>query len=107
VALAGPLTNFMVGIIFSLAIRFFSLPEMLASFFGIIAFYNFLLCIFNLIPVPPLDGSHILFSFLPDNTPIRNFLGQYGPLILLFLIFYGLGWIPFLAEKFLYFFAGA
>ena len=39
----------------------------LAQLFGIIGYYNILLAVFNLIPVPPLDGSRLLYAFLPDK----------------------------------------
>ena len=49
---------------------------------------NVLLFVFNLIPIPPLDGSHILFALLPgDNLELRMILSRYGFLILLATIF--------------------
>jgi len=62
VSLAGPATNFLVGGLFALIIRFISLPDSLFLLFGIIVIYNFAWGLFNLLPIPPLDGSHILFS---------------------------------------------
>lgn len=68
VAVAGVLANFSIAIIFGLIIRFAS-PEMLTSPFMDIIFMvvilNLVLGIFNLIPIPPLDGSKVLFSLLP------------------------------------------
>ncbi len=50
---------------------------------------NVLLFVFNLIPIPPLDGSHILFALLPgDNYRPYMQLSQYGFLILLAVIFW-------------------
>jgi len=90
VSIAGPGTNFLVAIIFGLAIRFLSLPENLFIFFSIIVFYNLLLGLFNLIPIPPLDGSHVLFSFLPERfNQFKLFLHQYGLFILIFFWFIG------------------
>lgn len=108
VSLAGPAVNFLIGLIFALIIRFFVLPELLMTLFGIIALYNFAWGIFNLIPVPPLDGSHILFSFLPEAlSEVKNFLNQYGFFIFIFLIFWGgLDWIFSLANTILRFTAG-
>lgn len=91
VAVAGPATNFLVAIFFGLLIRFFSLPETLILLFTIIIFYNLLWGFFNLVPIPPLDGSHILFRFLPDRfLQFKIFLQQYGLFILIFFIFFGL-----------------
>jgi Zn-dependent protease len=92
VSLAGPLSNFSLALIFGLIIRFFPLPSNILFIFGIIVYINLILCIFNLIPIPPLDGSHILFTFLPYSMEyIKNFFNQYGMFILLFLVFFFLG----------------
>lgn len=95
VSLAGPVSNFLLAVIFGLVIRFFPLPQALFNLFSIIVIYNFLLGIFNLIPVPPLDGSWILFSLLPEKfVKLKIFLRQAGMYILIFLIFTsGLGWV--------------
>ncbi|MBU2539960.1 site-2 protease family protein [Patescibacteria group bacterium] len=94
VALAGPAVNFLIAIIFGIIIRF--IPEQanlfyqnLITTFGFIVWINLLLGIFNLIPIPPLDGSHILFTFLPDSSQkIKIFFSRYGLFFLLFFIFY-------------------
>ena len=91
VALAGPGSNLAVALIFGLALRFF--PEIavtpaLVLIFSYIVFINILLAIFNLLPLPPLDGSHILFTFLPPGFErLKVFLGQFGIFILIFFIF--------------------
>jgi Zn-dependent protease len=96
VSIAGPAMNFLIAIIFGLLIRFISLPESLLIFFSIITVYNFAWGLFNLVPIPPLDGSHILFTFLPDKfSNIKNFLQQYGIFVLIFFIFLGINWIYF------------
>ena len=94
VSIAGPGVNFLIGIIFSLFARFLPLESPLFIPFGLIAVYNFLLAIFNLIPVPPLDGSWILFSLLPERMAnFRMAFSQYGIYILIFFIIFGLGWV--------------
>jgi Zn-dependent protease len=108
VALAGPLSNFTVALIFGLLIKFVQLPESFITIATIVIFYNIALGIFNLIPIYPLDGSHVLFSLLPDRFEgFKIFMAQYGFIFLLFLIFIipnGLNWVFVLAEKILYLF---
>jgi len=89
VSIAGPIMNFLVAIFFGLIIRFINLPASFFILFSIIAIYNFLWGIFNLVPIPPLDGSHILFAFLPYSMEkTKIFLSQFGFFILIFLIFF-------------------
>jgi len=101
VALAGPTMNFLIATAFGLLLRFFLSPySLLAVFLGIIIYYNFLLGIFNLVPIPPLDGSHILFSLLPERAfEVKLILREYGLLILILFIFFGLNLIDPLALK--------
>lgn len=90
VAVAGPTANFSIAIIFGLSVRFLNLPEQIAYFFMLVAFYNILLGLFNLIPIPPLDGSWILFAFLSERwNNVKIFLRQYGFFILISFIFFG------------------
>lgn len=90
VAIAGPSINFFLAIIFGLAIRFIALPETMSILFSIIVIYNFAWGIFNLIPIPPFDGAHILFTFLPDRyNQLKFFLHQYGIFIFIFILFTG------------------
>ena len=94
VAAAGPAVNFTVAVFFGLLLRFIELPAEIAIFFTIIVIYNFLLALFNLIPIPPLDGSHILFSLLPPSMDnVKIFLQQYGIFVLLLLLLYGLNFV--------------
>lgn len=93
VALAGPGANLGIALIFGLILRFALLldfiPNNLYAAFSFIVIINILLAIFNLIPIPPLDGSHVLFAFLPYSMQkIKMFLSQFGVLILIFLIFF-------------------
>lgn len=69
VAVAGVLTNFALAIVFGLLIRFFGATLSSAAVFilYLIVLTNLSLGIFNLVPIPPLDGSKILFSFLPSR----------------------------------------
>lgn len=92
VALAGPGANLIIALIFGLSLRF--LPVMpafpgLYLMFSYIVFINILLAVFNLLPIPPLDGSHILFTFLPSSfEKVKIFLSQFGIFLILFIIFF-------------------
>ena len=87
VAAAGPVSNLVLAAVGAFLYPFVDLPlleRILISFIQI----NTLLFVFNLIPIPPLDGSHILFGILPgDHLELRLFLNRYGFLILLATIF--------------------
>jgi len=72
VALAGPLANLFIALVFGLILRIF--PFFSLTFVGLISFIiyiNLILMVFNLIPIPPLDGSKILAVFLPVETRRR------------------------------------
>lgn len=98
ISLAGPFSNFVMIVVFGLLLRFvyplFGLGEtnMLFEFLYTLILMNTLLMTFNLIPIPPLDGSKILFAFLPPSMEeIKMFLEQWGFLILLGLVFFASG----------------
>lgn len=88
VGIAGPLANLLLALSFGLVIRL--LPSApFSEFLGIIVYVNILLMTFNLVPIPPLDGSKILYAFLPSSANhIRAFLERYGFFILLFFILF-------------------
>jgi len=95
VSLAGPMSNIIAGVILIFILKFISLNFNLSSanlliiFLFFLVIINFSLGIFNLIPIPPLDGSKILFSILPDRfIKFKYTFSQYGPWLLLsFIIF--------------------
>ena len=92
VALAGPLGNFVIALFFGLFLRFF--PATSLTFTGLlslIVYINLVLMIFNLVPIPPLDGSKILAAFLPENVRSRYLNSEkYGfILVILFVMLAG------------------
>ena len=97
VALAGPLTNFIIALFFGLFLRLFPVASLtFVGLISIIIYINLVLMIFNLLPIPPLDGSKILAAFLPANLRER-FLNseKYGLiLVILFVMLAGSALIP-------------
>jgi Zn-dependent protease len=101
VSLAGPGTNILIAIIFALICRFLfpGLPlEVIRSSgfvgftLGTIVYINLLLAIFNLIPIPPLDGSKIFALILPDREAATYLsIGTFGILIIFFLLMFPIG----------------
>ncbi len=107
VSIAGPLVNFLIAIIFSLIIRFLVLPLAIGRLFVIIILYNFAWGLFNLLPIPPLDGYHILFALLPEKLrDVKVFLRKYSFLLLVLFIYFGSGIIYYGAKSLYYFFSG-
>lgn len=88
VGVAGPLANLIVAFGLGLVIRFMDMSSF-TEFLSIVVYANILLAIFNLVPIPPLDGHHVLFSVLPDKFyAAKVWLQRYGFVILIvFLLF--------------------
>jgi Zn-dependent protease len=84
VALAGPASNLLTALILSLVYRFASLPT-IAPVLELFILVNLSLMVFNLIPIPPLDGSKILRLFLPSDA--FAMLEQYGFVLIIVLFF--------------------
>ena len=93
VAVAGPLTNFILAFIFFaiLAIFHSGLNETMVTFLILGFQINIGFCVFNLLPIPPLDGSRVLYAIAPDA--VRRFIAgmeRYGLIIVFVLvIFFG------------------
>ncbi len=89
VSVAGPVSNLIVAFLAAIPLRGDGVDSpMLAGLLGGIVIVNVSLAVFNLIPVPPLDGFGLLTGLLPRSfVPVMEPLRQYGPLILLALVF--------------------
>ncbi|MEX0931530.1 MAG: site-2 protease family protein [Candidatus Paceibacterota bacterium] len=94
VAGAGPLTNIVIAVIFALLARLAitGVIPLGSDFVGIsqlVVFINIFLAVFNMMPVPPFDGSKVLFAFLPQHLQkYRLVLEQQSILVLIFVIFF-------------------
>ena len=100
IALAGPLANFCLAFLFAMVIRFnylIGLSSSVVSFVSFIVLINCVWGIFNLIPIPPFDGSKILFFFTRGNKAER-LLSRYSFFLLLIVIFFGYNFIFTLAS---------
>ncbi len=96
-ALAGPLCNLLITAVFLFFYGLLNRPlsgitfgEVVLEMLYLTAYISIGLCLFNLIPVPPLDGSKVLLSLLPDNAYVTLLrYERYGGLLLLLLVWTG------------------
>jgi Zn-dependent protease len=100
VALAGPLSNLALAAVFAVGFRIayaagaspdnHTTLDMVALVMLKGIELNVVLMLFNLIPIPPLDGSHVLFDVLSPRTAhdLRNFMNQYGFMILILVVLF-------------------
>lgn len=92
VAIAGPASNVALAILFGLTLRF--LPDVFSTslipeLLSVVVILNLTLAIFNLFPIPPLDGHWLLLTFLPARfMAVRTFLYKYSFALLLMFLFF-------------------
>jgi len=102
VSLAGPASNLISALLFVIILKIIFVWQLvgvdsyLIVFLSYLIIINVVLMVFNLIPIPPLDGSNFLFDILPAKyNSVKVFLSQNGPWLLLILLiadsFFGLG----------------
>ena len=96
IAAAGPLSNIILAVIFGIVLRIFIpfLPLATAGnfllFINVIILINIVLAVFNLVPIPPLDGSKILFMLLGNRArELQMILQRYGFMILILFLLFG------------------
>ena len=94
VSAAGPLSNLLLAIVSSVILRLMlsysslDVNNLGLQFLALVAYINIILMVFNLIPLPPLDGSKILFTFLPRSMDnLRALLEQNNIFLVIFLLF--------------------
>jgi Zn-dependent protease len=94
VSAAGALSNLALAVLFAVILRLVpgNYGLMMLAVFGVKI--NIILALFNLIPIPPLDGSHILNLFLPANlSRLYSYLEPVGFILILVLFYTGILWL--------------
>lgn len=93
VSLWGPLSNLITAALTGAVLRFFApaMSDNVYEFVALLTLISIGLAVFNLIPISPLDGSHIVSALLPYEQARRydQFMGQFGMIVFLLLIFLG------------------
>ncbi|MBI4812489.1 site-2 protease family protein [Candidatus Falkowbacteria bacterium] len=91
VAVAGPLANLITALFFGLILRLgVGGGGILPSLLAVIVQINLMLMVFNLVPIPPLDGSKVVMPFLPANWQMKYLeLERYGMILVLLFVMFG------------------
>lgn len=91
VALAGPMTNLGIAFVFGMFLRFYgvNMAESMMSMVQLVIYINIFLAIFNLVPIPPLDGSKVLLNALPLRYRyIGDYLERYALVLIIIFAFF-------------------
>jgi Zn-dependent protease len=90
VGAAGPLSNILTALVFTVLFHILPIHKMplVGTFIYFVILYNFILAIFNLIPIPPLDGSRMVYAWLKSQYAINiyNEISKFGLIILLVIM---------------------
>lgn len=87
IALAGPLSNFLLALVLSFFFKILGMNSILGIFLYFVILYNLFLGLFNLLPVFPLDGFNVVKGFLPYDLSYQwKQLEKYGLFILILLL---------------------
>ena len=99
IALAGPITNFLLALVFGIVVRIAALlpvSNLFVTLLALVVLVNIVLGLFNLVPIPPLDGSRVLFAILPQTEGVIHamyFLERWGIVLVLAFAFFGFQFI--------------
>ena len=92
VAIAGPLSNILLAVLMGVVVRLgptIGLPTAFYELASLTVIINIYLAVFNMMPIPPLDGSKVLFALFPASAEaLRRSLERYGIILLLIFIFF-------------------
>jgi Zn-dependent protease len=87
VAVAGPATNILLAVVLALAFHLFKLKALpaIGNYVLLGIFFNLILAVFNLLPIPPLDGSKMVYASLKSPGAIRAYMNyaRYGMIVLI------------------------
>lgn len=95
VGISGPLTNLLLAAACAPLLKIFTTNTLMYAFMLVMVKLNILLFVFNMLPIPPLDGSRLLYAFSPD--PLRNLLEKIESIGIVFIILILLIFMPVLA----------
>lgn len=93
IALAGPASNILIAVIFASFIPLAAGNAAIIMAFKYIVLLNLMLAVFNMMPIPPLDGSKMLAAILPYGSGVIDFLERNSMLLLIIFILFGMPFV--------------